>query len=72
MLCLSSICAGSETYPNMTFAWVHVKDVATAHILSFEVPSAEGRYCLVETVTSYAEIVKILKELYPNASLPEK
>lgn len=63
---------GSETYNNMTFGWVHVKDVAMAHILAFEVPSAKGRYCLVESVAHYSDIVKILKELYPNATLPEK
>lgn len=63
---------GSEICPNMTFAWVNVKDVATAHILALEVPSASGRYCLSETVASFSEIVKILRELYPNAALPEK
>ncbi|KAL2942059.1 Cinnamoyl-CoA reductase 1 [Bienertia sinuspersici] len=63
---------GSEAYPNTTFGWVHVKDVANAHILAFEVPSANGRYCLVGTVAHFSETVKILKELYPNAKLPEK
>ncbi|CAO2837307.1 unnamed protein product [Amaranthus hypochondriacus] len=63
---------GAESYYNMTFGWVNVKDVATAHILALEVPSASGRYCLVETVAHYSKIVKTLKELYPNATLPEK
>lgn len=63
---------GSETYGNMTLGWVHVKDVAMAHILAFEVPSAKGRYCLVETTAHFADIVRNLKELYPNAPLPEK
>uniref|UniRef100_A0A7C9E307 NAD-dependent epimerase/dehydratase domain-containing protein n=1 Tax=Opuntia streptacantha TaxID=393608 RepID=A0A7C9E307_OPUST len=63
---------GAETYPNGSFGWVNVKDVATAHILAFEVPSANGRYCLVETVAHYSEIVRNLKELYPNAALPDK
>lgn len=63
---------GSETYPNMTFAWVNVNDVAFAHILALEIPSANGRYCLAETVAPYSEIVKMLRELYPNTALPEK
>lgn len=71
-LCVQLNYAGSETYENATFGWVHVKDVVMAHILASEIPSAEGRYCLVESVAHYADIVRILKELYPNAPLPEK
>ncbi|KAL9260524.1 Phenylacetaldehyde reductase-like protein [Drosera capensis] len=63
---------GSKTFPNLSFGWVNVKDVANAHILAFEVPSASGRYCLVETVAHYSEIVKILHELYPSVPLPDK
>ncbi|XP_041999145.1 phenylacetaldehyde reductase-like [Salvia splendens] len=63
---------GAETYPNSTLAWVNVKDVAHAHILAFENPSASGRYCLVENVAHFSEIVKILRELYPTYKLPEK
>nr|QVG73959.1 cinnamoyl CoA reductase [Asarum sieboldii] len=63
---------GSPTFANATFSWVHVRDVAMAHILAFEVSSASGRYCLAEKVAHYSEIVKILRELYPNLPLPEK
>ncbi|KAK6119770.1 hypothetical protein DH2020_046492 [Rehmannia glutinosa] len=63
---------GAETYPNFTVGWVNVKDVANAHILAFENPSANGRYCVVESVTHYSETVKILHELYPTLQLPEK
>ncbi|GER55053.1 NAD(P)-binding Rossmann-fold superfamily protein [Striga asiatica] len=62
---------GAETYPNAAIGWVNVKDVATAHIQAFENPSANGRYCVVERVAHYSEIVKILHELYPNLQLPE-
>ncbi|CAO2837303.1 unnamed protein product [Amaranthus hypochondriacus] len=62
---------GSEIYRFMFFGWVHVKDVAIAHILALEIPSAHGRYCLVESVAPGSEIVKILRELYPNTKLPE-
>ncbi|KAL8483622.1 hypothetical protein ACS0TY_026347 [Phlomoides rotata] len=63
---------GSETYPNASFGWINVKDVAYAHILAYENPSASGRYCLVETVAHFSEVVQILRKLYPNFKLPEK
>eukprot|EP00253_Pinus_taeda_P036254 PITA_36254 len=63
---------GSSAYPNATFGWVSVKDVAKAHILAFEVPSANGRYLLVERVAHLSEIVKILSKLYPGCTLPTK
>lgn len=63
---------GAETFLNFTLGWVNVKDVANAHILAYEVPSASGRYCLVESVAHYSEVVRILRELYPSAPLPEK
>lgn len=63
---------GAETFPNFSFGWVNVKDVANAHVLAYEVPSASGRYCLVERVCHYSEVVRILRELYPALRLPEK
>ncbi|XP_058077518.1 phenylacetaldehyde reductase-like [Magnolia sinica] len=63
---------GSPTFGNATLGWVHVKDVAEAHILAFEVPTASGRYCLVERVAHYSEIVKILCDHFPAIPLPEK
>jgi nucleoside-diphosphate-sugar epimerase len=48
-----------------------VRDVASAHIQAFEVPSASGRYCLVANVTPIFEALKILKELHPSLSPPE-
>ena len=59
-------------FPNFTFGWVNVKDVAYAHILAYENPSANGRYCLVERVAHFSEVVKILRELYPTLKLPER
>uniref|UniRef100_A0A1J3EA39 Cinnamoyl-CoA reductase 1 n=2 Tax=Noccaea caerulescens TaxID=107243 RepID=A0A1J3EA39_NOCCA len=63
---------GAKTFANAAFGWVNVKDVANAHIQAYEVPSANGRYCLVERVTHHSEIVNILRELYPNLQLPER
>ncbi|KAK6144051.1 hypothetical protein DH2020_020871 [Rehmannia glutinosa] len=63
---------GAETYPNNTVGWINVKDVAYAHILAFENPSANGRYNLAERVAHYSEIVEILRQLYPTMQLPQK
>ncbi|KAL0371092.1 UNVERIFIED_CONTAM: Tetraketide alpha-pyrone reductase 1 [Sesamum angustifolium] len=63
---------GAKTYPNAKFGWVNVKDVANAHILAFENPSANGRYCMTDRVAHHSEVVKILRELYPTFQLPEK
>lgn len=64
--------SGAQTFPNATFGWVNVKDVANAHIQAFENPTADGRYCLVERVAHYSEVVNILHDLYPDFQLPEK
>ncbi|GAB2229254.1 hypothetical protein Droror1_Dr00023392 [Drosera rotundifolia] len=63
---------GAKTYPNSLYGWIHVKDVANAHIRAFEDPSANGRYCLAESVVPFSEIVKILRELFPELQLPDK
>ncbi|KAI7983622.1 Tetraketide alpha-pyrone reductase 2 [Camellia lanceoleosa] len=55
---------GSQTFPNSTFGWVNVEDVANAHIQAFEIPSANGRYCLVESIAHYSEVVKILQKQF--------
>ncbi|XP_071697526.1 phenylacetaldehyde reductase-like [Rutidosis leptorrhynchoides] len=69
---ISQLLNGSETYPNSSLPWVNVKDVANAHIQAFEIPSANGRYCLVESVVHYSEMVEILRKLYPTRQLPQK
>ena len=63
---------GAETYPNVALPWVHIKDVAEAHIRAFEIPSAHGRCCLVESVVHHSEIVKLLHKHYPTLQLPNK
>ncbi|KAI7750173.1 hypothetical protein M8C21_019307, partial [Ambrosia artemisiifolia] len=69
---IAKLLNGSETYSNSSLAWVNVTDVANAHIQAFEIPSASGRYCLVESVLHNSELVQILKKLYPSSQLPEK
>ncbi|KAM0008931.1 putative cinnamyl-alcohol dehydrogenase [Helianthus debilis subsp. tardiflorus] len=69
---IANLLKGSETYSNSISGWVNVKDVANAHIQAFEIPSASGRYCLVESVVHNSELVQILKKLYPSSPLPQK
>ncbi|KAG6400632.1 hypothetical protein SASPL_137473 [Salvia splendens] len=69
---ISNLINGAETYQNAVVGWVDVRDVANAHILAFENPAANGRYCTVGRVAHYSELVKILHELYPTLHLPEK
>ncbi|KAJ9174536.1 hypothetical protein P3X46_013172 [Hevea brasiliensis] len=61
-----------ETFPNEIYRFVDVRDVASAHIQAFEQPSANGRYCLVERVVHFSELLKIVHEQYPTLHLPEK
>ncbi|CAA2958178.1 Hypothetical predicted protein [Olea europaea subsp. europaea] len=51
--------------------FIDVRDVARAHILALENPSASGRYCLVGTLLSTSEIFKIIRKLYPHYNYPE-
>ncbi|KAG6710882.1 hypothetical protein I3842_05G025300 [Carya illinoinensis] len=63
---------GAESLPFIYPAWVDVRDVANAHILAFENPSASGRYCLVGRVLQFSEFVKLIRDLFPDINLPEK
>ena len=51
---------------------MNVKDVALAHVLAFETPSASGRYGMVDQVLHFSEVVKIIKDMYPSLPVPEK
>uniref|UniRef100_A0A0A9CIN4 NAD-dependent epimerase/dehydratase domain-containing protein n=1 Tax=Arundo donax TaxID=35708 RepID=A0A0A9CIN4_ARUDO len=69
---LKLINGSSSTYPNSSLGWVNVKDVALAHILAYEVPSANGRYCMVERIAHHSELVNIIRKMYPTIPLPDK
>jgi nucleoside-diphosphate-sugar epimerase len=69
---ISNIINGAQVFPNLTFGWVDVRDIAKAHIQAYEIPSASGRYCMVGRVAHYSEVVRTLRELYPSLQLPEK
>ncbi|XP_011078732.1 tetraketide alpha-pyrone reductase 1-like [Sesamum indicum] len=59
---------GKELFP--WYPFVDVRDVAYAHIMAFENPSAAGRYCLVERVLHHSGFLQILKKLYPSLNIP--
>ncbi|OMO55798.1 NAD-dependent epimerase/dehydratase [Corchorus capsularis] len=63
---------GAETFRNTTYRFVDVRDVANAHILAFENPSACGRYCVTGKPLHLSEISDILHQLYPSLKLPQK
>ncbi|XP_020206223.1 cinnamoyl-CoA reductase 1 [Cajanus cajan] len=63
---------GSPTFPNTTFGWINVKDVANAHVQAYEIASASGRYCLAERVAHFSEIAKILRDMYPTLQISDK
>ncbi|XP_058225315.1 phenylacetaldehyde reductase-like isoform X1 [Rhododendron vialii] len=63
---------GAKSFPNATYRWTDVRDVANAHIQAFEIPSASGRYCVVNKSAHFSEVVRILQELFPALDLPDK
>ncbi|GLT38961.1 hypothetical protein SLA2020_131740 [Shorea laevis] len=52
--------------------FVDVRDVAHAHIQAFEIPSATGRYCTVESSVDVSQLWMILHQLFPEFHLSEK
>ncbi|KAJ0699408.1 putative cinnamoyl-CoA reductase [Helianthus annuus] len=57
---LKYLTGSAKTYANSVQAYVDVRDVALAHILLFETPSASGRYLCAESVLHRGEVVEIL------------
>ncbi|WOH15200.1 hypothetical protein DCAR_0934737 [Daucus carota subsp. sativus] len=51
---------GAQTFPNASLGWVNVKDIT----------SANGRYCMVESVAHYSELLDKVRYLYPSLQLP--
>ncbi|XP_030491884.2 cinnamoyl-CoA reductase 1 [Cannabis sativa] len=69
---LKYLTGSAKTYANSIQAYVHVKDVALAHILVFETPSASGRYLCAESVLHRGEVVEILAKFFPEYPIPLK
>lgn len=52
--------------------YVHVDDVARAHILVYETPSAEGRYICSAMESTPQELAHYLAGRYPDLSISTK
>ncbi|KAG8060692.1 hypothetical protein GUJ93_ZPchr0002g23672 [Zizania palustris] len=61
-----------KTFPNAVAAYVDVRDVARAHVLAYERPDARGRYLCIGTVLHRAQLVQIVKELFPQYPVTAK
>ncbi|XP_038905284.1 cinnamoyl-CoA reductase 1-like [Benincasa hispida] len=62
----------AKTYVNAVQGYVDVKDVAKAHVLVYETPSASGRYICVESMLHRGDLVDILANFFPQYPLPTK
>eukprot|EP00253_Pinus_taeda_P001397 PITA_01397 len=61
----------AKTYANLTQVYVDVRDVAEAHILVYETPSAKGhRYVCGECNIHRGDLVGMLAKLCPLSPLP--
>ncbi|KAK1381912.1 Cinnamoyl-CoA reductase 1 [Heracleum sosnowskyi] len=60
----------TETYEDFFMGSVHVKDVALAHLLVYENPSATGRHLCVEAISHYGDFAAKVAELYPEHQFP--
>ncbi|XP_055828358.1 cinnamoyl-CoA reductase 1 [Solanum dulcamara] len=69
---LKYLTGSAKTYANSIQAYVHVKDVALAHILLYETPSASGRYICAESVLHRGDVVEILAKFFPEYPIPTK
>ncbi|CAB4272945.1 unnamed protein product [Prunus armeniaca] len=69
---LKYLTGSAKTYANSVQAYVHVRDVALAHIMVYETPSASGRYLCGESVLHRGDVVEILAKLFPEYPIPTK
>ncbi|KAL8227825.1 hypothetical protein R6Q57_015409 [Mikania cordata] len=69
---LGIISTGKEVFSDGIYRLVDVRDVANAHILAFENPEANGRYCIVGKVVRSLEILEIADKLYPSLGHSER
>lgn len=61
---------GTEAPVDHLLGFVHVKDVALAHILLYENTSATGRHLCVQAASHYNDLAARIGELYPEYKLP--
>ncbi|XP_044495863.1 cinnamoyl-CoA reductase 1-like isoform X1 [Mangifera indica] len=69
---LKYLTGSAKTYANSVQAYVHVRDVALAHILVYENPAAAGRYLCAESVLHRGDVVEILSKFFPEYPIPTR
>ncbi|KMT01051.1 hypothetical protein BVRB_9g223090 [Beta vulgaris subsp. vulgaris] len=69
---LKYLTGSAKKYVNSVQAYVHVKDVALAHILVYENPSASGRFLCAESVLHRGDVCEILAKFFPEYPVPTK
>ncbi|GLT38280.1 hypothetical protein SLA2020_125380 [Shorea laevis] len=69
---LKYLTGSAKTYANSVQVYVDVRDVALAHILVYENPSASGRYLCAESALHRGEVVEILVKFFPEYPIPTK
>ncbi|KAH6784862.1 Rossmann-fold superfamily protein [Perilla frutescens var. hirtella] len=67
---LNLIKEGKQIFASGVYPYVDVRDVALAHVLALENPSASGRYCLVARGSYTFEVFDMLKRIYPSFDPP--
>ncbi|XP_025813623.1 cinnamoyl-CoA reductase 1-like isoform X2 [Panicum hallii] len=60
------------TFANAVQAYVHVRDVADAHVRVFEAPGAAGRYLCADAVLHREDVVRTLRKFFPEYPVPER
>ena len=69
---LKYLTGSAKTFVNAAQAYVHVREVALAHLLVYETPSASGRYICSESSLHRGDLVAILAKYFPEYPIPTK
>ncbi|WVZ71540.1 hypothetical protein U9M48_020115 [Paspalum notatum var. saurae] len=66
LLVVAYLLGTKKTYPNTVSGYVDVQDVARAHVLVYETPTADGRYLCIGQVVHRSEFIQMMRELFPQ------
>lgn len=72
LVILKLLNGSSDSYENSKCGVINVKDVAWAHILTYETPAASGRYLCCSEMVTKKTMVEIVRRLYPEYTLPSR
>ncbi|KAJ3693330.1 hypothetical protein LUZ60_008810 [Juncus effusus] len=69
---LKYLTGSAKTYVNASQAYVHVKDVAEAHLKVYESREANGRYICAQSTLHRGELCRILAKFFPEYPIPNR